>query len=78
MKAMNEHIAAMLEKLHDKPDKKIKNSYIPCQSKSQRFNPNTARKFKNEELNITSEHPSSEYNLERKFQDNISPSNQRF
>ena len=34
--------------------------------------------IQNKVLNITSEHLSSEYNFEKKFQDKISPSNQRF
>ena len=34
--------------------------------------------IQNEVLNITSEHPSSEYNLERKLQDKIFPYNQIF
>ena len=34
--------------------------------------------IQNEVLTITSEHPSSEYNFERKHQDNISLSHQSF
>ena len=34
--------------------------------------------FQNEVLTITYEHPSSEYNFERKFQDKISPYNHIF
>ena len=34
--------------------------------------------IKNGVLNITSEHPSSEYHFERNFQAKISPSNQSF
>ena len=34
--------------------------------------------IQNEVLTITSEHPSSEYNFEVKFQDKISPFNQSF
>ena len=34
--------------------------------------------IQNEVITITYEHPSYEYNFERKFQDKISPYNQRF
>ena len=36
----------------------------------------TEWEHKNEVLDITPEHPSSEYNFERKFQDKLFPSNQ--
>ena len=35
-------------------------------------------KIKNKVLTITYDHPYSEYNFDRKFQDKISPSNQGF
>ena len=76
MKSMNEHIAAMLEELHDKSDKKIEKQIQPMSVQIKDISSRQSENIQNEVLIITSDHPSSEYNIERKFQDNISPSNQ--
>ena len=78
MKSMNEHIAAMLEKLHDKSDKKIEKHLQPILVRITDISSKQGENIQNEVLTITSEHLYSEYISEGKLQDNISPSNQSF
>ena len=78
MKAPNEQISAMLTKIHDKYDKKIEKQLQPMSVQIIYISSKQSENIKNEVLTITSEHPSSEYNFERKPQDKISTSNQSF
>ena len=75
---MNEHIAAMLSELHDKYDKKTEKQLQPMSVQITEISSKQSDYIQNEVLTITSEHPFSEYNFERRFQDNISPYNQSF
>ena len=78
MNAINEHISAMLENIHDKSDKKIEKQLHTISVKIKDISSKQSDKIQNEVFTITSEHQSSEYNFERKFQDKISLSNQNF
>ena len=78
IKAMNEHIAAILEKLHDKSDKKIKKQLQPISVQITELSSKQSESIQNEVLTITSENLSYEYNFEIKFKDKISPYNQIF
>ena len=74
IKAMNDNIAAMLEKLHDKSDKKTEKQLQPMSLQIIELSSKQSEKIQNEVLTITSEHPYFEDHFERKLQDNISPS----
>ena len=78
IKAMNEHIAAMIKKLNDTFDKKIEKQLQPISVQITYISSKQSENIQNEVLNITSEHPSSENKFERKSKDNIFPYNQRF
>ena len=78
MKSMNEHIAAIISKLHDKSDKKNEEQLQPMSVQITDISSKQSENIQNEVLTITSEHPYSEDQFERKSQDNIYPYNQIF
>ena len=71
IKAMNNNIATMIEKINDTLTNEKDDKIIELLSKQSEI-------IQNEVLTITSENPSSEDHFDRKFQDNIYPSNQIF
>ena len=66
----------MLAKIHDKSDKKVEKQLQPMSFQTTDLSSKQSENIQDEVLTITSEHPSYEYNFERKFHDKISPSNQ--
>ena len=78
MKSMNEHIADMLVKLYDEYDKEIEKQIQPMLFQITDISSKQSENIQNKVLTMNSENPFSEYNFDRKFQDNISPYNQIF
>ena len=68
----------MLAKLNDKFDKKIEKQIQPMSVQITKLSSKQHENIQNEVLTITSEHPYSECNFERKFQAKIYPSNKSF
>ena len=75
---MNNNIADMIAKLHDKYDKKIEKQIQPMSVQIMELSFKQSENIQNEVLTITSEHPYPEYIFEIKLDDRISPSNQIF
>ena len=67
MKAMNEHIEATLEKLHDKSDKKAEKQLQTMSLQITDLPFKISENIQSEVLNINSKHPSSEYKFERNY-----------
>ena len=76
IKLMNEKIAAMLAKNHDKSDKKIEIHLQPMLVQNTELSSKQSESVQNEVLTITAEHTYSENHFEIKFQDKISTYNQ--
>ena len=68
----------MLAKLHDKSDKKIEKQIQLMLVQITELLSRQSENIQNEVLTITSENPYSEDHIERKSQENISPSDQSF
>ena len=73
MKSMNEHIATMITKLHDKSEKKIEKELQPMSVQITEISSKQSENIQNEVLTITYDHLSSEDQFQRKSQDKISP-----
>ena len=68
----------MLVKLNNKSDKKAEKQIHPISVQTTDFSSKQSEKIQDEVLTITSEHKPSEDKFEKKPQEKISPSNQRF
>ena len=68
----------MLAKLNDKYGNKIEKQIQPMSVQITDLSSKQGENIKNEVITITSKNPFSEYNFERKSQDNISLYNQSF
>ena len=73
MKAMNEHIADMITKMHDKSDNKTENQLHPMSVQIIELSSKYSEKIKTEWLTINSEHPCSTDQFESKSHDNAYP-----